>query len=98
MIPGDAPSSQNSGHKKPKKMSDRDSLYRAMGLYSGLGIQLVVSVMVGVYAGDWLDKRWQTAPFMLMLGLFLGAGSGFYQLFRVANLMNERKKNSDSEE
>ncbi len=69
--------------KGSKKLSDRDSFMMAFGIYGALGFQLVASLLVGVFGGQWLDKKFGTQPWLMMLGLFLGVGAGFYNLFRV---------------
>ena len=50
--------------------------------FAGLGIQLVVSILVFVYAGRWLDGKLGTSPWLLVLGAFVGAFAGFYSMYR----------------
>lgn len=39
--------------------------------YSGMAIQMGVIILVGVYAGKWLDEYFQTAPYLtVVLALF----------------------------
>lgn len=33
--------------------------------------------------GEWLDRRWGTSPFLLLLGLALGLSLGVWQLVRM---------------
>jgi F0F1-type ATP synthase assembly protein I len=33
--------------------------------------------------GLWLDARWDTRPWLALLGVLLGIGAGFYNFFRV---------------
>lgn len=49
---------------------------------AGFGVQFVVSVLLFLYAGRWLDTRLGTSPWLLLLGTFLGAGAAFYSLYR----------------
>lgn len=76
--------------KGPKKLSDRDSFMMAFGIYGVLGFQLVASILIGVFGGQWLDKKFGTDPWLMMLGLFLGVGAGFYNLFRVVLWKNQK--------
>ncbi len=78
--------------KGQKKLSDRDSFMMAFGIYGALGFQLVASILIGVFGGQWLDKKFGTNPWLMMAGLFLGAGAGFYNLFRVAVWKNQKKE------
>jgi F0F1-type ATP synthase assembly protein I len=52
------------------------------GEAAGLGLQLVVSVVVLLYLGRWLDSKLGTAPWFLMGGVFLGAAGAFWNVFR----------------
>lgn len=54
----------------------------SLGLYLGLGLQFAVSILVFVYLGQWLDRRFGTAPWLLFACLFLGAGGSFYSMYR----------------
>jgi ATP synthase protein I len=50
--------------------------------YVGLGFEIVVPIVLGALVGWWLDGRWGTAPWLLLTGLLLGIGAGFYNFFR----------------
>ena len=49
--------------------------------FAGIGLQFVVSMLGGLYAGQWLDRKLGTAPWLLIIGLFLGAGLSFYSMY-----------------
>jgi F0F1-type ATP synthase assembly protein I len=55
---------------------------RAAWAYAGLGFEIVVPIVLGALLGWWLDGRWGTAPWLLLAGLLLGIGAGFYNFFR----------------
>lgn len=50
--------------------------------FAGVGIQFAVSILLFLYVGQWLDKRLGTAPWLLIIGVFLGAGASFYSMYR----------------
>ncbi len=54
------------------------------------GTQLVVSVLVGVLAGRWLDSRFGTAPWLLLSGAFAGISFGLYNLVRQSYRLQRR--------
>jgi len=60
----------------------------------GLGLQFVVSILLCLYLGQWLDRKLGTAPWLLLLGVFVGAGLGFYSMYRV---MTDENRRSDEE-
>jgi F0F1-type ATP synthase assembly protein I len=47
-----------------------------------MGIELGLSVMIGLIGGQWLDKRFGTEPWLLLLGLVFGMAAGFRSVFR----------------
>lgn len=52
------------------------------GEYAGLGLQFAVSILVFLYAGQWLDRRLGTEPWFMIAGVFTGAGASFYSMYR----------------
>jgi ATP synthase protein I len=53
-----------------------------MSEFAGVGLQFAVSILVFLYLGQWLDRKLGTAPWLLMAGVFLGAGASFYSMYR----------------
>lgn len=56
---------------------------QAIGLMSGIVSQLVGCILVGIFAGRWLDRVWDTQPLFLIIGLLLGLGAGTYAMTRL---------------
>ena len=50
--------------------------------YMGLGFQFILSILVFLYAGRWLDEKLGTTPWLLMLGVFVGFGLSLYAALR----------------
>ena len=38
-------------------------------------------MVVWVFVGQWLDKRYATTPWLLIASLFLGGGLSFYNMY-----------------
>jgi hypothetical protein len=53
--------------------------------YAGLGVQLAVSLLVFVLAGQWLDKRLGNTGMITIAAAFLGFGGTMYSLIRTLN-------------
>lgn len=51
-------------------------------VYAGLGLQFALAILVFAFAGQWLDRRFGTEPWLLLVGVFTGAGGGFYSIYR----------------
>jgi len=58
--------------------------------YAGLGLQFAVSVLLFLYAGQWLDRKLGTEPWLMIVGVFTGAGASFYSMYRKLMAMQER--------
>ena len=50
--------------------------------FAGAGIQFAVAIIAFLFAGQWLDDRIGTNPVFTILGVFLGAGAAFYNMYR----------------
>ncbi len=71
--------------KQPPKDSPRTTAFAFQ-----LGLQLVVSTLVGTFLGYWLDGLWGSRPWLTVAGIFLGAGAGFHDLYRfIKNDLNQ---------
>jgi len=47
----------------------------------GLGLSFALAVLLFLGVGAWVDSKLGTAPLLLVLGAFIGAGAGFYSLY-----------------
>ncbi|WP_175637781.1 AtpZ/AtpI family protein [Metabacillus schmidteae] len=57
----------------------------AMGLMSAILSQLVGSILIGVFAGKWIDSYVKTEPLFLILGLLLGLAAGVYAMLKLVH-------------
>ncbi|MBN6885042.1 ATP synthase protein I [Cytobacillus horneckiae] len=57
--------------------------YKAMVLMSAILSQLVGSILLGIFAGRWLDRVVGTEPLFLIIGLLLGLSTGIYAMLRL---------------
>jgi Putative F0F1-ATPase subunit Ca2+/Mg2+ transporter len=53
--------------------------------YAGLGIQLAVTLVVFVLAGQWADRKLGTGGIITIVAAFLGFGGTMYSLIRSLN-------------
>ena len=52
-------------------------------LFSEIGISLLVTTLVGVLVGYWVDKQLGTLPVFLIVGFLVGAGAGTVAIARL---------------
>jgi ATP synthase protein I len=52
-------------------------------LFSEIGISLLVTTLIGVLGGYWVDGQLGTLPVFLLVGFFAGAGAGTLMIYRL---------------
>ncbi|MEO6695532.1 MAG: AtpZ/AtpI family protein [Ignavibacteria bacterium] len=66
---------------------------RKVAQYSGLGITLVVVILLFLWAGMWLDGKFETGFLFTLILTFLGFAAGFYSFYlNIKKLSEEDKK------
>ena len=58
--------------------------------FGAIPFQLAFSLLAGVYGGEWLDKKLGSAPWLLITGVFLGAGLSFYNIYEKLTAVQAR--------
>lgn len=51
---------------------------------------MAVATFVGWGAGYWLDSKFETGPWLMLIGLLLGVVAGFKGLIKTARQVNAR--------
>jgi F0F1-type ATP synthase assembly protein I len=59
---------------------------------AGLGIQLAISILLFLYLGLWLDKKLGTDPFLLIVGVFVGAAVGMYNMYHMMTAAQRKER------
>ena len=55
-----------------------------------LGTEFAVAEMLGAGFGFWLDSKWGTSPWLLIIGAIGGFLLGFYMILRAAKQMEKQ--------
>lgn len=63
---------------------DRRALFRELGKYSALGLELAIAVILGLAIGYYLDKWLGTGPWMTVVWIGIGFAAGVRSLYRAA--------------
>lgn len=58
------------------------SAFSAAGQYAGLGLQFAMAVGLFTWLGWIADNRLGWTPLLTIVGAFVGAGGGFYSMYR----------------
>ena len=72
--------------------------YRDVAPYLGLGIQLAATIVVCFFIGRWLDQVLNTAPWLMIVGAFVGAAGGLYSFLKTVIELGKRQKEKQSRE
>lgn len=62
-----------------------------IGVYLTVPFILAVSPILGWWIGSWLDKTFETSPYLMYLGLLLGFVAGFRELYRLVKRFGDDK-------
>lgn len=86
-----------SGHKCPQPSAETDgraqkSMLESFGVWSGIGIQLALSIFAGLFGGQWLDQKLATSPLFFIVGVLVGMGAGFYNMVRLIQIQQKRQR------
>ena len=52
-------------------------------LFSEIGLVLLVTVLVGVLGGYWVDQQLRTLPIFVLVGFLAGLGAGTRAVYRL---------------
>jgi len=59
-----------------------------LGLLS-VGTVLVAAIVIGYFAGSWIDRRLGSEPWGIVTGVLLGTAAGFFELFRMVKKLGK---------
>jgi len=62
---------------------ERRALLRAMGVVTACGLDIAVLILVGVLAGLVADSHLHSAPWGLLVGVFIGLIAGIYTAYLI---------------
>ena len=54
-------------------------------LFSEIGISLLITTLVGVLIGRWVDEQLGSLPIFVIVGFLIGAGSGAVMIYRLVS-------------
>jgi F0F1-type ATP synthase assembly protein I len=76
---------EEKSEKELKKVSKPDLApkWRQIGIYMTIPFVLAISPIMGWFIGRWLDEKFDTNPYLMYVGLFLGFIAGFRELYYI---------------
>ncbi len=70
-------------------MPDKENYWK----YAQIGLELAVAVLLGFWGGYWLDKKLDSAPWLMLGGAAAGMAGGFYRV--IGELFSENGGGGD---
>ena len=74
-------------------MARRWSDWKATGSYGTIGLEVVLSLLFGLFVGQWLDGRFGTAPILTLVLTGFGLAAAIRALVRAARAMRREVDN-----
>lgn len=75
-----------------KKKDDDRSALKNVALISQVGISMASPILLGVFIGQWIDKKVGTEGIFMLIFIFLGVGGGFMNLFKITGTFKNKGK------
>jgi F0F1-type ATP synthase assembly protein I len=58
--------------------------------FAGVGIQFAAAIVVFLFAGQWVDEKLGTGGLFTIIGVFVGGGAAFYNMYRKISAAQRR--------
>ena len=71
---------------------------KGLGDHGTVGLELVISILVGFWGGRWLDGKLDAHGWLTLIGFLLGTIAGFRGLYRAAVKMRKESEAEDERE
>ena len=70
------------GQKGIRMKKETGKTVRELGYFASLGMSVALSIFIGLGIGLWLDKKFETDPVLMFVGLAFGIVAGFSNIVR----------------
>ena len=71
--------------------------WKGYGTYGSVGLELAVSVLLGLFGGRWLDGKLGTDPWLTWIGLGLGIVTGYRAIWLALKRANREAKRAEEQ-
>jgi ATP synthase protein I len=72
--------------------------WKGAGSYGTVGLEVALSVILGLIAGSWLDGRFGTGPWLTLVGVAYGVAAAARALYRAARRATREAEDLDRRE
>jgi hypothetical protein len=72
--------------------------WKAVGSFGTVGLEMVLSILLGLFFGRWLDGKLGTAPYLSVLWFFFGVGAAARSVHRTWKQMQAMAAREEREQ
>lgn len=72
-------------------MKKNDNISYYITLITQLGLNMVISIAIGLLIGSYIDKKYKNNGFFTLIGIIIGIGAGFLNTYRLLKPLFEKK-------
>ncbi len=77
--------------EKETKEPGRFGAFQALALTTTIGMELAITVVLGYYGGKYLDAKFATGPWFLLIGVLVGLAVGVAGVLKTLQGFFERE-------
>lgn len=81
--------------KREKAFQSIGRAIKEIAPYSGLGLQLAVTVIIFWFIGKLVDEHYGTSPLWMVVGAMLGIAVGMYNFIKAVIELGKKKEKRD---
>lgn len=75
-----------------KKNKDYKNTLKNLSLISQIGLSIVTPILLGVFIGQFIDRKLGTKGIFMLIFIILGAGGGFLNLLKITGALQNKRK------
>lgn len=75
-----------------KKGKNYKDTLKNLVLISQIGLSVISPILIGVYIGQFIDKKIGTKGIFMLIFIVLGAGGGFMNLLKLTGAKEDKRK------
>ena len=72
--------------------------WKGVGSYGTVGLEVILSILVGFFGGYWLDRKFGTNPWLTLIGFTYGVAAAARALYRAARRATKEAEDLDRAE
>ena len=76
----------------------KKSVISALAMVTQFGIGTITPMLLCIFAALWLKTRFGLGDWVVLIGVFMGVGSGFMSMMKMIRQMSELSKKEDDDD